>query len=184
MRQFEGPQQDLVERCRGRHPHRNRRLAQDRGTDCGAEEFAAFEKHMADKLKSTGTPTGNGEIPGGVPLALDSTMKMGKVNIPGMAPEQAAKINEMMAKRPPVTTSTTVESAKRVARDMIRETSARTKGAARGRAPRFRLGTDCTRPAADFLGERWNRPRSQGAVMTRTGGDVRINEKVRGRKAP
>ncbi len=30
-------------------------------------------------------------------------MKMGKVNIPGMAPEQAAKINEMMAKRPPVT---------------------------------------------------------------------------------
>ena len=75
----------------------------------GAEEFAAFEKNMADKLKSTGTPTGNGEIPGGVPLALDSTMKMGKVNIPGMAPEQAAKINEMMAKRPPVTTSTMVE---------------------------------------------------------------------------
>ena len=36
-------------------------------------------------------------------------MKMGKVNIPGMAPEQAAKINEMMAKRPPVTTSTVVE---------------------------------------------------------------------------
>src|SRR5580700_1272046 len=34
----------------------------------GAQEFAAFEKNMADKLKSTGTPTGNGEIPGGVPL--------------------------------------------------------------------------------------------------------------------
>ncbi|MGC2304676.1 hypothetical protein, partial [Candidatus Binatus sp.] len=32
-----------------------------------------------------------------------------KVSIPGMAPEQAAKINEMMAKRPPVTTSTMVE---------------------------------------------------------------------------
>ncbi len=75
----------------------------------GAEEFAAFEKNMADKLKSTGTATGNGEIPGGVPLALDSTMKMGKVNIPGMAPEQAAKINDMMAKRPPVMTSTMVE---------------------------------------------------------------------------
>jgi Domain of unknown function (DUF4412) len=75
----------------------------------GAEEFAAFEKNMADKLKSTGTATGTGEVPGGVPLALDSTMKMGKVNIPGMAPEQAAKINEMMAKRPPVTTSTMVE---------------------------------------------------------------------------
>jgi hypothetical protein len=75
----------------------------------GAEEFAAFEKNMAAKLKSSGTPTGNGEIPGGVPLALDSSMKMGKVNIPGMAPEQAAKINEMMAKRPPVTTNTVVE---------------------------------------------------------------------------
>src|ERR1700730_12824154 len=75
----------------------------------GAQEFAAFEKNMADKLKSAGTPTGTGEIPGGEPLALDSTMKMGKVNIPGMSPEQAAKINEMMAKRPPVSTSTMVE---------------------------------------------------------------------------
>lgn len=75
----------------------------------GAQEFAAFEKNMADKLKNSGTATGTGEIPGGVPLALDSTMKMGKVNIPGMAPDQAAKINEMMAKRPPVTTSTMVE---------------------------------------------------------------------------
>jgi hypothetical protein len=75
----------------------------------GAEEFAAFEKSMADKLKSAGTSTGNGEVPGGVPLALESTMIMGKVNIPGMAPEQAAKINEMMAKRPPINTSTVVE---------------------------------------------------------------------------
>jgi Domain of unknown function (DUF4412) len=75
----------------------------------GAAEFAAFEKNMADKLKDAGTSPGNGEVPGGVPLALDSTMKMGKVNIPGMAPDQAAKINEMMAKRPPVTTSTVVE---------------------------------------------------------------------------
>jgi Domain of unknown function (DUF4412) len=74
----------------------------------GADEFAAFEKNMADKLKST-TTTANGEIPRGVPLALDSTMKMGTVNIPGMAPEQAAKINEMMAKRPPVTTTSQVE---------------------------------------------------------------------------
>ena len=75
----------------------------------GAAEFAAFEKKMADKLKDAGTSTGSGEIPGGVPLALDSTMKMGKVNIPGMAPDQAAKINEMMAKRPPVQTTTQVE---------------------------------------------------------------------------
>ncbi len=76
----------------------------------GAGEFAAFEKQMADKLKSALTSQASGgEIPGGVPLALDSTMKMGNISIPGMAPEQAAKINEMMAKRPPVVTSTMVE---------------------------------------------------------------------------
>ena len=75
----------------------------------GAQEFAAFEKSMADKLKNSGTSTGSGEVPGGVPLALDSSMKMGKVNIPGMAADQAEKINEMMAKRPPVLTSTQVE---------------------------------------------------------------------------
>jgi len=75
----------------------------------GAEEFAAFEKNMADKLGSAGTSKAGGAVPGGVPLALDSSMKMGKVNIPGMAPEQAAKINEMMAKRPPIVTSTLVE---------------------------------------------------------------------------
>jgi hypothetical protein len=75
----------------------------------GAAEFARFERNMADKLKSSGTPTGSGEIPGGIPLALESQMKMGKINIPGMAPDQAAKINEMMAKRPPVMTTTVVE---------------------------------------------------------------------------
>jgi len=75
----------------------------------GADEFAAFEKNMADKLKKVSTTQSTGQIPGGVPLALDSTMKMGNVKIPGMAPEQAAKINEMMAKRPPVVTNTQVE---------------------------------------------------------------------------
>src|ERR1019366_1641691 len=44
----------------------------------GAEEFSAFEKNMADKLKAVGAHLGSvGEIPPGVPLALDSTMKMG-----------------------------------------------------------------------------------------------------------
>jgi hypothetical protein len=75
----------------------------------GAEEFTAFEKNMTDKLKSASTSTPSGEVPGGVPLALESTMKMGNVSISGMPPEQLAKINEMMAKRPPVTTTTVVE---------------------------------------------------------------------------
>jgi hypothetical protein len=75
----------------------------------GASEFSTFEKNMADKLKSAGTAGATGEVPGGVPLALDSQMKMGNVSIPGMSPDQAAKINEMMAKRPPVMTTTVVE---------------------------------------------------------------------------
>jgi hypothetical protein len=75
----------------------------------GAEEFTAFEKTMSDKLKGVSTSTPSGEVPGGVPLALDSTMKMGNVSIPGMAADQLAKINEMMSKRPPVTTATVVE---------------------------------------------------------------------------
>ena len=75
----------------------------------GAEQFAAFEKNIGDKLKGAGNPQASGEIPGGVPLAQDSTIKMGKLNIPGMAPDQVARFNEMVAKRPPVTTSTVVE---------------------------------------------------------------------------
>jgi hypothetical protein len=76
----------------------------------GAQEFSAFEKNMASKLKSAGAaePSG-GEVPDGVPLQLDSTMKMGNVSIPGMSPDQAAKINQMMKNRPPVVTSTVVQ---------------------------------------------------------------------------
>ena len=75
----------------------------------GAEEYAAFQKLWSAKLASGSTIKTGGAVPRGMPIAMDSTMKMGKVNIPGMAPDQAAKINEMMAKRPPVATSTTVE---------------------------------------------------------------------------
>lgn len=75
----------------------------------GAAEFSAFEKNMAAKLKSSGaaSPAG-GILPEGVPLASDSTMKMGNVSIPGMSAEQAEKINKMMAGRPPVQTKTVV----------------------------------------------------------------------------
>jgi hypothetical protein len=75
----------------------------------GAKEFAAFEKNMTDKLKSVGTAQAGGEIPDGVPLATDSVMKMGHGAIPGMKPEDAAKVSEMMAKRPPLLMNQTVE---------------------------------------------------------------------------
>jgi len=88
----------------------------------GAQEFSAFEKNMASKLKSAGAAEPSaGEVPEGVPLQLDSTMKMGNVSIPGMSPEQAAKINEMMKGRPPVVTSTVVQKiqAQTLAGDMF-----------------------------------------------------------------
>jgi hypothetical protein len=77
----------------------------------GAEEFSAFDKNMADKLKSAGANAITGETPRGVPLATESTlkMKMDHVSIPGMKPEDAAKLGAMMAKRPPRVMSQTVE---------------------------------------------------------------------------
>jgi len=76
----------------------------------GADEFAAFEKNMAGKLTSSGTAAGNGKVPGGVPLAMDATTKMGTGALPpGLPPEQAAKIREMIAKRPPVVVNQMVE---------------------------------------------------------------------------
>lgn len=78
----------------------------------GADEFAAFEKQMTDKLNSASASTATGEVPGGVPLAMDASMKpgIGMVgNIPGMKPEQLEQIKEAMAKRPPIMTSQVVE---------------------------------------------------------------------------
>ncbi|MDO8433432.1 MAG: DUF4412 domain-containing protein [Candidatus Binatus sp.] len=76
----------------------------------GASEYSAFQKNMTSKLKASGAaPAGMGaDMPDGVPLASDSTMKMGNMQIPGMSAEQAAKINQMMANRPPVVTKTVV----------------------------------------------------------------------------
>lgn len=73
----------------------------------GARDFDAFQKTMQVKVKGTPMAMG-GEIPNGVPLVLDSVSKSTKVQIPGMPPDQTAKLNEELAKRPPMTTVTTV----------------------------------------------------------------------------
>ena len=72
----------------------------------GAADFTAFQKAMAEKLKgSTGAAS---SIPNGVPLEVTSTSKMTSFNMPGMSADQAAKIKDMLAKRPPVTNKTIV----------------------------------------------------------------------------
>jgi hypothetical protein len=73
----------------------------------GAADFDGFQKKMAAKVK--GTPMAmQGEVPDGVPIELDSTTRMTNFSMPGMSPDQAAKLKQMFASRPPVVSKTTV----------------------------------------------------------------------------
>jgi hypothetical protein len=71
----------------------------------GAADFTSFQKAMASKLHGTAA---SATIPDGVPLEVTSTTKMTSFNMPGMNPDQAKKIQEMLAKRPPVVSKTVV----------------------------------------------------------------------------
>lgn len=73
----------------------------------GAAEFTAFQKAMADKVK--GTPMAMmASAPAGVPLQIDTSMKITHMAIPGMTPQQAEEFNKRLANRPPVVTHMTV----------------------------------------------------------------------------
>jgi hypothetical protein len=73
----------------------------------GASEFTAFNKKMADKVKGTPLAMMAG-MPAGVPMRLDTTTKITHVSMPGMTSDQMAKVNDMLAKRPPTVTHMTV----------------------------------------------------------------------------
>jgi len=73
----------------------------------GATDFDAFQKTMAAKVKGTAMAM-QGEVPDGVPMQLDSTTKITNFSMPGMSPDQAAKMKEMLANRPAVVSKTTV----------------------------------------------------------------------------
>jgi hypothetical protein len=73
----------------------------------GAREYSDFMKATMEKFKSSGVQP-SGDVPDGVPLASDATMKMNKINIPGLSPDQQAKLQKMMANRKPITTQTVV----------------------------------------------------------------------------
>jgi Domain of unknown function (DUF4412) len=73
----------------------------------GADEFSEFTKAMAARLKNANAMAGT--MPQGIPLTMDSTRKIsGNLVVPGVPPEQAARIKELMSKQPPQTTKTTV----------------------------------------------------------------------------
>jgi len=73
----------------------------------GAKDFDTFQKTMASKVKGTAMAM-QGEVPDGVPMQLDSTTKITNFSMPGMSPDQAAKLKQMLANRPPVVSKTTV----------------------------------------------------------------------------
>jgi hypothetical protein len=131
----------------------------------GAREFSAFQQAMKDKFKGTPMAGMEGNMPDGVPLASDSTMKMNKISIPGLPPDQAKKIEEAMAKRPPVTTKTVVTkiSAQKLTADNFEVpsdykerqmpmrgpmTSMRPPGAPGGAAPATAAASAAASPAA------------------------------------
>jgi hypothetical protein len=74
----------------------------------GASEFTAFEKKMRNSFKGTPMAQMAGEMPDGIPMASDSTMKMGKISLPGLPADQRAKIEAAMANRPPIQNKTVV----------------------------------------------------------------------------
>ena len=71
----------------------------------GAKEFTAFQKAMGAKLKGV-VPSSN--LPDGIPLASDSTVKMNTMRIPNLTPEQQQKLAAQMANMKPVVTHTEV----------------------------------------------------------------------------
>ena len=73
----------------------------------GARDFDAFQKTMAAKVKGTAMAM-QGQVPDGVPMQLDSTTRITNFSMPGVSPDQAAKMKQMMANRPPVVSKTTV----------------------------------------------------------------------------
>ncbi len=76
----------------------------------GAAEYAAFQKAAALKLEQAtgGGATETGSMPGGIPLATNSSRKLLSISIPGLSPEQAAKMSQIIANHPPMLSETTV----------------------------------------------------------------------------
>jgi len=74
----------------------------------GAAEFTAFQTKMRDSFKGTPMAAMANEMPAGIPMASDSTMKMSKISLPGLPADQRAKIEAAMANRPPIQNKTMV----------------------------------------------------------------------------
>ena len=73
----------------------------------GAAEFTEFTKAMGAKLNDVHSISGN--VPSGIPLTMDSSRTMNAgFTMPGLNPEQAARLKQMLAKQGPQMTRTVV----------------------------------------------------------------------------
>ncbi|HLW70790.1 MAG TPA: hypothetical protein VKS22_09230 [Candidatus Binataceae bacterium] len=73
----------------------------------GAQVFTNFQKAMADKVK--GTPMAlMSDSPPGIPLKIDTTMKVTHMSMPGLTPQQMEEMNKRLAGRPPTVIHMTV----------------------------------------------------------------------------
>jgi Domain of unknown function (DUF4412) len=87
----------------------------------GAAEFSEFTQAMGVKLKNARAMAG--QMPSGIPLTMASTRTVNAgFSVPGMAPDQAARLKQMMAKQGPQTTKTVV--TKIATRDLPADTFA------------------------------------------------------------
>ena len=73
----------------------------------GAAEFTDFTQAMGAKLKNAKAMAG--KMPSGIPLTMDSTRTVNAgFTMPGLTPDQATRLKEMIAKQGPQTTKTVV----------------------------------------------------------------------------
>ncbi len=78
----------------------------------GAAAYASFSQTMARKFEEAGMAKTRGMQPDGIPMELETTTKLRGFNIPGIPPEQAERLKQMMANRPPTTTKSVTTSVK------------------------------------------------------------------------
>ncbi|HLK86965.1 MAG TPA: hypothetical protein VKT27_10715 [Candidatus Binataceae bacterium] len=73
----------------------------------GAAEFTEFTKAMGAKLNEVHSVSG--KVPSGIPLTMDSTRTVNTgFTMPGLSPEQTARLKQMLAKQGPQMTRTVV----------------------------------------------------------------------------
>jgi len=101
----------------------------------GAAEFTEFTKAMGAKLNEVHSISG--KMPTGVPLTMDSTRTVNAgFTMPGLSPDQAARLKQMLAKQGPQVTKTVVTNI--ATRDLPADTFTAPAGYERralGRAP-------------------------------------------------